>query len=173
MLSLSVIGAIQILSVLDTKSPMNKMDGDKRATLSFKELKAGCTIGHTHFRMALILLLQSKYIGKNSYYPMKYFLLRPLEKISLYDLIKIFHAGLVIGDKNVLNTLYSGLTEEWSPLVYMDEQLSLSFSYQLRQIKLSHLKKMRNNEESVSSILNALNPFFVYCLRAPENDREG
>ena len=173
MLSLSVIGAIQILTVLEAKCPLGAMDGDKRTTLSFKELRAKCTIDHTHFRMALILLLQSKYIGKNFYYPMRYFLLKPLEKISLYDLIKVFHSGLVIGDKNVLNTLYSGLTEEWSPLVYMDEQLSLSFSYQLRQIKLSHLKKMRNNEESVSSILSALNPFFVYCLRAPENDCEG
>ncbi|MEG2856842.1 hypothetical protein [Bacteroides sp.] len=172
MLSLNVIGAIQILSVLDAKCPINRMDGDKRATLSLKELKAKCTIDLTPFRIALVLLLQSKYIGKNSYYPIKYFLLKPLENISLYDLIKVFHSGLVIGDKNVLNTLYSGLNEEWSSLVYMDEQLSLSFSYQLRQIKLSHFKQMRN-EESVSSILNALNPFFVYCLRAPEDDREG
>lgn len=173
MLSLIVIGAAQVLSILETKCPFNFTDRDKCTSLSFKELKNGCTVEEHYFRIALDHLLRADYIGENDSYPARYFLLVSLEDISLYDLIKVCDARHTSKEHTDFNIMHSGLADEWNPFIFTDEQLALKRNFQLKQIKLSHLKQIQKHEENVPAIVNALNPFFIFCMRGSENEFGG
>jgi|WetSurMetagenome_2_1015567.scaffolds.fasta_scaffold13470_1 DNA-binding IscR family transcriptional regulator len=137
MLSSKIIAAVEIIQALEPI--LDKKEGTrnlKLRSLNSSLLSVMCTEPLHIILRALKNLTKYKWIGRNSG---GYYLIIHPEDVSLYDLYKILHGGIPLGDvADGLNKNYRDI-HQWIKMEKTEDRLMNILENELRQIKLSDM----------------------------------
>lgn len=139
MLSAKVICAVQLLARLESCGERG---------VSTAALKKECAVPRTLVTPVLQRLLVLNYVKMST--RRLWLLSRPMNDISLYDLINDLHYGVSLGEvicSNAGKTLC--LRPQFRKLVRMEETLKIELVKQLSGILLSDMVKPKNEHENI------------------------
>lgn len=133
MFSRKVIGAIEILCLLDISGPTKVLA---------EEVRKLSTLDTISFRSSMNILSKVKYIERTVANPIKLTLKVSLNDISLWDIMKICHEGFIFGEMYPIeDSIYNyRYLSEWYKLTSIEKEFEESIITQFKNIKISQIK---------------------------------
>ena len=137
MLSTKVIYAIEILTELANAQP----NRNGKRVVKRSDLEQRCAMDSIVSSLVFNTLYKYELIDRSTtgYMPQK-----KLQSISLYELIDLFHGGIVIGE--LMNSMYSKgnykSNKAYAPLVKYESDLTRRLNSEFKKIKVADLSSI-------------------------------